>query len=73
MGFVVGAGLLLQFGLTPLGWPQSWAVHAMSTATQINVATIAGVLVFSAIAFAPLAFFLRGTRRQAQASTIEMT
>jgi hypothetical protein len=38
------------------------AAHAVSTGSQINVASIAGVLVFSAIAFVPLAFFVRGAR-----------
>ena len=59
LGYVVAAGLLLQFGLTPLGLAAIMATHAVLTATRIESGTIAGVLVFSAIAFAPLVYFVR--------------
>lgn len=62
LGYAVAAGLLFQFGLTPFGLAAIMAAHAVSTGSQINVASIAGVLVFSAIAFVPLAFFVRGAR-----------
>jgi hypothetical protein len=59
LGYVVAAGLLLQFGLTPLGLAAIMATHAVLTASRIEVGTIAGVLIFSAIAFAPLVYFVR--------------
>jgi len=59
LGYVVAAGLLLQFGLTPLGLAAIMATHAMLTATRIEAGNIAGVLIFSAIAFAPVVYFVR--------------
>lgn len=59
LGYVVAAGLLLQFGLTPLGLAAIMATHAVLTATRLEAGTIAGVLVFSAVAFAPLVYFVR--------------
>jgi hypothetical protein len=62
LGYVVGAGLLFQFGLTPFGLAAMLAAHALLNAGPIDAATIAGVLVFGLVALAPLAYFLRGGR-----------
>ena len=64
LGYVVGAGLLLQFGLTPIGLAANVALQGFQTATSTDVATISGLLVFSAVSFAPLAFFVRGATSQ---------
>jgi hypothetical protein len=62
LGYVVAAGLLFQFGLTPFGLAAMMAAHAVLTAAPIDAATITGVLVFGLVAFAPLAYFVRGAR-----------
>ncbi len=67
LGYVVAAGLLLQFGLTPFGLAAIMAIQAVLTSAQTQLGTIAGVLVFSAIALTPLAYFVRGARRPAVA------
>jgi len=59
LGYVAGAGLLLQYGLTPLGLVASMALQAVLTASPLDVATSVVLLVFSVICFAPLALFIR--------------
>jgi len=46
LGYVVGAGLLLQYGLTPLGLAASMALRAALTATPLDVGTSVALLVF---------------------------
>lgn len=62
LGYVVGAGQLLQYGLTPLGLAASMALRAALTATPLDVGTSVALLVFSALSFAPLVFFVRGAK-----------
>ena len=59
LGYAVGAGLLLQFGLTPVALAAILALQPWLTGSPVDAATIAGVLVFAAVAFVPLAFFIR--------------
>jgi hypothetical protein len=59
LGYVAGAGLLLQFGLTPFALAAVLALQPWLTGSPIDAATIAGLLVFAAVAFAPLASFVR--------------
>ena len=63
LGYVAGAGLLLQFGLTPLGLAAILALQPILTSSPLNVGTIVGVLIFSVVSFVPLAFFVRGANR----------
>ena len=44
LGYVVGAGLLLQYGLTPLGLAASMALRAALTATPLDVGTSVALL-----------------------------
>jgi hypothetical protein len=60
LGYVVGAGLLLQFGLTPTGLAAIIAFQPILTAAPLDVGTIVGLLIFSVVCFASLAFFVRG-------------
>lgn len=60
LGYVVGAGLLLQFGLTPTGLAAIIALQPALTAAPIDVGAIVGLLIFSTICFAALTFFVRG-------------
>ncbi len=60
LGYVAGAGLLLQFGLTPAALAAIMVLKPWLTAAPIDAGTIAGVLVFTAVPFAPPAFFVRG-------------
>jgi hypothetical protein len=60
LGYVVGAGLLLQFGLTPTGLAAIIALQPVLTGSPIDVGAIAGLLIFSAVCFATLTFFVRG-------------
>jgi hypothetical protein len=59
LGYVAGAGLLLQFGLTPVALAAIMGLQPWLTAGPIDGGTIAGVLVFAAVPFASLAFFVR--------------
>jgi hypothetical protein len=61
LGYVAGAGLLLQYGLNPLGLEASTVLRAVLTTSPLDVATIVVLLTFSAVCFASLAFFVRGT------------
>jgi hypothetical protein len=60
LGYAVGAGLLLQFGLTPTGLAAIAALQAAVTGSPADWASVVGLLAFSAVAFAPLVFFVRG-------------
>jgi hypothetical protein len=60
LGYVVGAGLLLQFGLTPTGLAAILAFQPIVTASPLNVGIIVGLLIFSLVCFASLAYFVRG-------------
>ena len=59
LGYAVGAGLLLQFGLTPVALAAIVALQPWLTGAPVDAGTIAGVFVFAAVPFAPLAFFVR--------------
>ena len=63
LGYVAGAGLLLQFGLTPTGLAAIIALQPVLTAAPLNMGTIVGLLIFSVVCFATLAFFVRGAIR----------
>jgi hypothetical protein len=60
LGYVVGAGLLFQFGLTPVALAAILAVQPRFTGGPMDVGTIVGVLVFAAVCFAAVTFFMRG-------------
>jgi hypothetical protein len=60
LGYVAGAGLLLQFGLTPIGLAAMLAFQPLVTASPLEVGTIVGLLIFSLVCFASLACFVRG-------------
>jgi hypothetical protein len=60
LGYVVGAGLLLQFGMTPTGLAAILALQPLLTGSPIDATTIVGLLIFSVVCFGALAFFLRG-------------
>ncbi len=59
LGYAVAAGLLLQFGLTPLALATIVALQPVLTGSPADLGTIVGVLVFAVVCFAPLGFFLR--------------
>jgi len=63
LGYVAGAGLLLQFGLTPTGLAAIIALQPFLTAAPLDAGTIGGLLIFSVACFATLAFFVRGAIR----------
>ena len=62
LGYVVGAGLLFQYGLTPVGLVASMVLRAVLVVSPLDVATIVALLVFGVVCFAPLAFFVRGVK-----------
>lgn len=62
LGYVAGAGLLLQYGLTPVGLAASMALASALTGSPLEVSTAVVLLVFGAVCFAPLAFFIRGAK-----------
>ncbi|HVG98234.1 MAG TPA: hypothetical protein VNK05_15105 [Chloroflexota bacterium] len=63
LGYVAGAGLLLQFALTPVALAAVMALQPWLTGTPVDVGMIAGVLIFAAVPFAPLALFVRAAGR----------
>ena len=63
LGYVAGAGLLLQYGLTPLGLVASMALRAILTTSPLDVPTSVALLVFGIVCFASLAFFVREAAR----------
>jgi hypothetical protein len=62
LGYVVGAGLLVQYGLTPVVLASSMIFQALVTAAPVDVATVTVLLAFGAVCFAPLVFFVAGVR-----------
>ena len=66
LGYVVAAGLLFAFGLTPIALAAILAVQPWLTGTAIDGGTIVGLLVFAATAYVPLGFFVRGARADTQ-------
>jgi hypothetical protein len=60
LGYVAGAGLLLQFGMTPVVLAAIAALQPVLTGAAVDVATIAALLVFAAVCCGPLALFVRG-------------
>jgi hypothetical protein len=66
LGYTVGAGLLLQFGLTPLALAVIIFLQPWLTGSPAELGLVTGLLLFAVLSFAPLVFFLRGgARRQA--------
>jgi hypothetical protein len=82
LGYLAGAGLLLQYGLTPVALAFGVLVQAIVTGSAVNWGTVGGVLAFAVVCFAPLGFFIRGagmrpaspqpTPRHVTASTIRL-
>jgi hypothetical protein len=60
LGYVAGAGLLLQYGVLAVGLIPVMLFQALYTGSPIDVAGIFVVLVMGAICFIPFAFFVRG-------------
>jgi hypothetical protein len=58
LGYLAGAGLLFQFGITPVALAIISAVQPV-----VDVATVSGLLLFATISFVPLLFFAQGVRR----------
>jgi hypothetical protein len=71
LGYVAGAGLLLQYGLTPLGLAVTLALQPLVNAVPLNAGTIAGLLVFTAVSFAPLWLFVHGAVGGGGAASVE--
>jgi hypothetical protein len=65
LGYLAGAGLLLQYGLTPVGLAVGLALQAMLTTSALPVATSAALLVFAVVCFTTLALFVRGAANAA--------
>jgi hypothetical protein len=69
LGYVASAGLLLQYGLTPLGFVFSMVLRAALTGSPFDVATSVALLIFGMVCFVPLGLYVRGARRRAPSST----
>jgi hypothetical protein len=63
LGYVIGAGLLLSFSVTPVELAAMLALQPQLTASPIEVGTITGLVIFAAVSLTLLAFFLRGSAR----------
>jgi hypothetical protein len=64
LGYLAGAGLLLQFGMTPLALAAIIALQPWLTGAAIDTTTATGLLVFTLVAFAPLGFYVRAAAAQ---------
>lgn len=64
LGYVVGAGLLLQYGVTPTALATIMLLQPILTGSPVDTGTVVALLMFSLVCFAPLALFVRGARRQ---------
>jgi hypothetical protein len=69
LGYVVAAGLLFAFGLTPIAFAAILALQPWLTGSAIDGGTIVGLLVFATVAYVPLGFFVRGARADMQPAT----
>jgi hypothetical protein len=69
LGYVAGAGLLLQYGLTPVGFVASMALASVLTGSPLDVATSVALLVFGVVCFVLLMFFIRGARASGAETT----
>jgi hypothetical protein len=58
LGYVAAAGLLLQFGLTPLALAAMLALQPLVTGAPADVGTITGVLLFALVCCVALAYVL---------------
>jgi hypothetical protein len=65
LGCAAGAGLLLQYGLTPLALAAGMVLQAVAAGSAVDPAAV-GVLAFAVMCFAPLTFFARAARSPAQ-------
>jgi hypothetical protein len=67
LGYACAAGLMLQYGLTPVALAIGLLLQATVTGSAVAWGTVMGVLVFAMVCFAPLTFFVRaaGTRSTA--------
>lgn len=61
LGYVAGAGLLLQYGMTPLVLAIMLVLQPVLTGAPIDVATVLALLFFSGVCFVPLGYFARGS------------
>ena len=59
LGYVAGAGLL-QYGLSAVGFVAGMVLESVLTGSPPDVATSVVLILFGAVCFVPLAFFIRG-------------
>lgn len=60
LGYVAGTGLLLQYGLSAVGFVAGMVLESVLTGSPPDVATSVVLILFGAVCFVPLAFFIRG-------------
>jgi hypothetical protein len=65
LGYAAGAGLLLQFGLTPLALASGMVLQGVVTDSGVDLAVV-GVLAFAIVAFAPLVYFGRARKGESE-------
>jgi hypothetical protein len=69
LGYVAGAGLLLQYGLSAVGFLATMIWAALLTASPLDVLASLILFVFGVICFVPLAFFVRGAMERQQSAS----
>jgi hypothetical protein len=60
LGYVAGAGLLLQYGLSAVGFVAGMVLESVLAGSPLDAATSIVLLVFGIVCCVPLAFFVRG-------------
>jgi hypothetical protein len=68
LGYATAAGLLLQYGLTPLALAFGLLLQALVTGSAVDWGAVVGVLMFAVVCFAPLTCFIRALRTGSAAS-----
>ncbi|HET7478828.1 MAG TPA: hypothetical protein VFJ72_04855 [Rubrobacteraceae bacterium] len=64
LGYVTAAGLLFQYGLTPIGLVAGMALQAALSGSPLDAGTSGVLLVFSGVCFVSLVFFVRAAARR---------
>ena len=62
LGYVTGAGLLLQYGLSAVGFVARMALRSVLIGSPLDVVALVVLFVFGVICFVPLAFFVRAAK-----------
>jgi hypothetical protein len=64
MGYVIGSGLLLQYGMLAVGLIPYLLLQPRLAGTLVESDAIVAVLLMAVVCFVPFAFFIRGASKR---------